>query len=109
MEILRSVLAGIGLRQAFTTAAGRHVGVISHRTGRCDLIIHARSSRDCTITVVLTPAEADELASLLRRSRIDDRRPAARGQPHGLSSEQGAVTTRCTSRQAHSDRQVSAT
>jgi TrkA domain protein len=36
MDIQETALPGVGLRHEFTTRAGRHLGVVSYRTGRRD-------------------------------------------------------------------------
>ncbi|NUR92910.1 MAG: potassium transporter TrkA, partial [Nonomuraea sp.] len=46
MEVEQTALPGIGLRHDFTTRAGRRVGVISHRTGRRDLVIYDQDDPD---------------------------------------------------------------
>ena len=40
------VTRGVGLRHEFTTRAGEHIGVVSHRTGRRDLLLYAPGDRD---------------------------------------------------------------
>jgi TrkA domain protein len=71
MEIRETTLPGVGLRHDFTTSSGRQLGVISHRTGRRDLIVYNRRDPDAAQEVVrLTSEESDTLAELLGNSRV---------------------------------------
>jgi TrkA domain protein len=71
MQIEETTLPGVGLRHDFTTRAGRQLGVVTHRTGRRDLLIYDREDPDtCQEVVQLTDEEADALAELLGGSRV---------------------------------------
>jgi TrkA domain protein len=48
MEIQETALPGVGLRHDFTTRAGRQLGVVTHRTGRRDLLLYDRDDPDAT-------------------------------------------------------------
>jgi len=43
VEVERTALPGIGLRHVFTTSNGRRLGVVSHRSGRRDLVVYDRA------------------------------------------------------------------
>lgn len=74
IEINESPLPGIGLRDDFVTAAGRRVGVVSHRTGQRDLVIYDERDPDaCAATIPLTPGEADAVAEFLGTRRVVER------------------------------------
>jgi TrkA domain protein len=89
MDIERTALPGIGLQHAFTTARGRRLAVISHRTGRRDLVIYDRADPDTAAqTVALTTEEASGLAELLGGTRIVERLAELQRQVEGLTSEQ---------------------
>jgi TrkA domain protein len=89
MDIERTALPGIGLQHAFTTARGRRLAVISHRTGRRDLVIYDRVDPDTAVqTVALTTEEASGLAELLGGTRIVERLAELQRQVEGLTSEQ---------------------
>jgi len=89
MDVQRTALPGIGLQHGFVTAAGRHVGVVSHRTGRRDLVIYHRDDPDTAVEVIrLTAEEADGLAELLATSRVVERLSDLERQVEGLASEQ---------------------
>ncbi len=85
-------LPGIGLRHDFQTAAGRRVGVVSHRDGRRELVIYdARDPDACVAQVRLTDEEADALAEILGATRVIERLAALRQQVEGLVSEEISV------------------
>jgi TrkA domain protein len=71
MDIQETTLPGVGLRHDFTTRAGRQLGVVTHRTGRRDLLVYDREDPDaCQEVVQLTDDEADALAELLGAARL---------------------------------------
>jgi TrkA domain protein len=71
MDVERTHLPGIGLRHEFTTSRGRRVGVISHRTGRREVVVYDREDPDtAAVTLTLSAEEADALADLLSHTRI---------------------------------------
>jgi TrkA domain protein len=71
MDIQETALPGVGLRHDFTTRAGRQLGVVTHRTGRRDLLVYDRSDPDrCQEVIQLTDEEADALADLLGAARL---------------------------------------
>ncbi|NUR83487.1 MAG: cation:proton antiporter regulatory subunit [Nonomuraea sp.] len=89
MEVEQTALPGIGLRHDFTTRAGSRVGVISHRTGRRDLVIYDKDDPDRACqTVKLNDEEADALAELLGAPRIVQRLNELHQQVEGLVSVQ---------------------
>ncbi|GAA0943118.1 TrkA C-terminal domain-containing protein [Nonomuraea longicatena] len=74
MEVEQTALPGIGLRHEFTTQSGRRIGVVSHRTGRRDLVIYDKSDPDQACEAVkLNDEEADALCELLGAPRIVQR------------------------------------
>jgi TrkA domain protein len=71
MDIQETNLPGVGLRHDFTTKAGRQLGVVTHRTGRRDLLVYDRQDPDaCQEVIQLTDDEADALADLLGAARL---------------------------------------
>ncbi|MCG5215383.1 cation:proton antiporter regulatory subunit [Streptosporangium sp. KLBMP 9127] len=92
MEIEQTALPGIGLKHEFTTRSGRRVGVISHRTGRRDLIIYDVSDPDRACeSVKLNDEEADALVELLGAPRIVQRLNDLHREVEGLVSLQLAI------------------
>ncbi|MEU8245517.1 cation:proton antiporter regulatory subunit [Nonomuraea sp. NPDC048916] len=89
MEVEQTALPGIGLRHEFTTRSGQRIGVISHRTGRRDLVIYDSEDPDRVCdSVKLNDEEADALAELLGAPRIVQRLNALHEQVEGLVSLQ---------------------
>lgn len=87
MEVEQTVLPGIGLRHEFTTRSGRRIGVVSHRTGRRDLVIYDPEDPDrATETVQFNDEEADALVELLGAPRIVQRLNALHRDVEGLVS-----------------------
>jgi TrkA domain protein len=86
MDIQETSLPGVGLRHDFTTRAGRQLGVVTHRTGRRDLLLYDRDDPDATQEVIqLTDEEADTLADLLGAARLTGRLAALTQQVEGLA------------------------
>ncbi|MFD9941071.1 cation:proton antiporter regulatory subunit [Nonomuraea sp. NPDC059023] len=103
MEIEQTALPGIGLKHEFTSHAGRRIGVVSHRTGRRDLIIYDPDDPDSACEdIVLNDDEADALAELLGAPRIVQRLNQLHKQVEGLVSVQLPIT----GESPYSDRQM---
>ena len=86
MDIQETALPGVGLRHDFTTKAGRQLGVVTHRTGRRDLLVYDRSDPDaCQEVVQLTEEEADALGDLLGADRLVSNLARLRQQIEGLA------------------------
>ncbi|MEU5991177.1 cation:proton antiporter regulatory subunit [Spirillospora sp. NPDC047418] len=89
MDVERTALPGIGLQHVMTTGRGRQLGVISHRTGRRDLVIYDKEDPDsCIATVALTAEEANAIAELLGTGRIVEHLAELHRQVEGLITEQ---------------------
>ncbi|GLZ03274.1 potassium transporter TrkA [Actinomadura sp. NBRC 104412] len=89
MDVERTALPGIGLQHVLTTARGRQIAVISHRTGRKDLVIYDRDDPDsCVATVKLSTEEANAIAELLGTGRVVERLNDLHRQVEGLVTEQ---------------------
>ncbi len=89
MEIHRTALPGIGLRHDFVTERGRRVGIVSHRTGRREVVLYDREDPDtASVTLTLTADEANGLAELLATTRLVERLDELHHQVEGLVSEQ---------------------
>jgi TrkA domain protein len=86
MEIQETALPGVGLRHDFTTRSGRQLGVVTHRTGRRDLLLYDRDDPDATQEVIrLTEEEADTLADLLGTARLTGRLAELQQRIEGLA------------------------
>ncbi|MCW6003312.1 cation:proton antiporter regulatory subunit [Micromonospora sp. CPCC 205371] len=89
MEVHRTALPGIGLLFEFVTERGRRVGVVSHRTGRREVVVYSREDPDtAAVTLTLNAEEADGMAELLASARIVERLEALHRQVEGLITEQ---------------------
>ncbi|WP_030176939.1 cation:proton antiporter regulatory subunit [Spirillospora albida] len=89
MDVERTSLPGIGLRHVFTTERGRQVGVVSHHTGRRDLVIYDKEDPDsCVVAVALNGDEAGALAELLDTGRVVERLAELQREVEGLMTEQ---------------------
>ncbi|NUR82575.1 MAG: cation:proton antiporter regulatory subunit [Nonomuraea sp.] len=88
MEIEQTALPGIGLRHEFTTQSGRRIGIVSHRSGRRDLVIYDRDDPDRVCEgVKLNDEEADALVELLGAPRVVQRLNDLHREVEGLVSE----------------------
>ncbi|GAA2439837.1 cation:proton antiporter regulatory subunit [Actinomadura vinacea] len=89
MDVERTALPGIGLQHVLTTGRGRQIGVVSHRTGRKDLVIYDKDDPDsCVVTVKLSTEEANAIAELLGTGRVVERLADLHRQVEGLITEQ---------------------
>lgn len=78
-------LPGVGLRHEFATRSGRHVGVVTHHSGRRDLVVYAADDPDAASeSVELTEEEGRVLAELLGGSRISERLEVLPHEVEGL-------------------------
>jgi TrkA domain protein len=88
VEVEEVRLPGVGVRHDFQTRSGRRVGVVSHRTGRRDLVVYDTRDPDaCSEVVKLATDEADALAELLGAPRIVERLASIRDQATELLVE----------------------
>jgi TrkA domain protein len=86
VQIHETALPGVGFRHDFTTRRGRQLGVVSHRTGRRDLILYNQRDPDAAQEVVqLTSAESEALGGLLGSSRITRTLAELQQQVEGLA------------------------
>lgn len=88
MDVSETPLPGIGLRHEFTTEAGRRVGLISHRSGRRDVLLYDERDPDAAREALnLTAEEAEALATLLGAARITRELTSLQEQVSGLLVE----------------------
>jgi TrkA domain protein len=92
LQIDKTRLPGIGLRYEFTTSEGRRVAVVSHRSGRRELVVYDTLDPDAAREVIsLTDAEGDALAELLGAPRIVERLADMNRDFAGLRTHQMVV------------------
>lgn len=84
-EIIETPLPGVGVRHDFACASDAHVGVVSHHSGRRDLIVYDRHDPDrVSETVPMSADEARSLGALLGGPNITERFNELRQQVVGL-------------------------
>lgn len=72
-DVDETALPGVGLRHDFETRTGRRVGVVTHQTGRRDLVVYGVDDPDAASeSVELTEEEGRTLAELLGGSQITE-------------------------------------
>ncbi|MDP9072222.1 MAG: cation:proton antiporter regulatory subunit [Actinomycetota bacterium] len=66
-------LPGVGVRHEFTTADGDRVGVLSHRSGRREIVVYDRDDPDrCAMVLHLSPNDTTTLAELLGAPHLSE-------------------------------------
>jgi TrkA domain protein len=86
MEVQQTSLPGVGVRYDLTTRAGRQLAVLSHLTGRHDLLVYDRDDPDtCQEVIQLTESETDTIAELLGAARIVGRLGRLQQKVEGLA------------------------
>ena len=85
-EVSETLLPGVGVRHEFTTAGGERVGVLSHRSGRRELVVYGRDDPDAATAVVhLSVDDTRTLAELLGASQVSEAVGAVQQQLEGLA------------------------
>lgn len=70
-QVDETQLPGVGIRHDFGTQEGRRIGVITHTSGRRDLLIYDQDDPDaCAQTVHLDDHEAHALADVLGGNQV---------------------------------------
>jgi len=88
----QTALPGIGVRHDLITESGRRIGVVSHRSGRRDLVLYDEDDPDASdADIPLTDAEAEALADILGASLMLSQLAGLRQQAAGLLTEQLAI------------------
>ncbi|GGM24771.1 cation:proton antiporter regulatory subunit [Dactylosporangium sucinum] len=93
MDVQRTDLPGIGTSHVVTTGRGRRIGIVSHRSGRRDLVIYDTEDPDTSIvSVALSAGEANAVAEYLGTARIVEQLAEMQRQVAGLVTEQLVIT-----------------
>lgn len=72
-EVTETQLPGVGVRHEFVTAEGERVGVLSHRSGRREVVVYRADDPDACSTVLhLGGADAHTLAELLGATHVSE-------------------------------------
>lgn len=70
-DIEETHLPGVGMRHDFITRSGHRIGVVTHRTGRRELLVYDRDDPDaCRDVVRLDEEEGHALAEVLGGSHV---------------------------------------
>lgn len=85
-EINETNLPGVGVRYDFDAYGGDKVGVVSHHSGRRDVLIYDRTDPDLVAeTARLTPVEARTFADLMGGPTVVERFEDLRQEIRGLA------------------------
>ncbi|MEZ5171544.1 MAG: cation:proton antiporter regulatory subunit [Acidimicrobiia bacterium] len=85
-QINETQLPGVGVRHDFETISGDKVGIISHHSGRREMVIYDDDDPDSVAeTAYLTPEEARTFADLLGSTSIVEHFEDLRQQIQGLA------------------------
>jgi TrkA domain protein len=85
-RVTETSLPGVGVRHDFTTRNGDRLGVITHRTGRRDLLVYDRRDPDaCAEVLRLDDEESSALAELLGGTRVTEAQAALAQTIPGLT------------------------
>lgn len=88
MDIHETLLPGVGVRHEFTTQSGVQMGVISHHSGRHNVVVYDLDDPDSSHEVVsLTADESENVAELLGAARITSGLGQLQQRIEGLSIE----------------------
>lgn len=85
-KINETRLPGVGIRFDFTTRDGERVVVVSHHSGRCELLVCSKDDPDaCHAVLRLAKEDARALAEVLGQSQVTEEVTAMRLSPQGLT------------------------
>ncbi len=72
-EVTEVRLPGVGIRHEYTTFDGERVGVVSHRSGRREIVVYDRDDPDtCRFVLHLSPDDTQTLAELLGAAHLSE-------------------------------------
>ena len=72
-EVTEVRLPGVGVRHEYTTSEGERVGVVSHRSGRREIVVYDRQDPDrCRSILHLSPDDTRTLAELLGAPHLSE-------------------------------------
>jgi TrkA domain protein len=84
-DVEETRLPGVGVRHEFTTTGGRRLGLLTHLSGRRDLLVYDAHDPDTTAdTVALGAADVRVLAELLGADHVTERLVGLRQAVRGL-------------------------
>ena len=85
-EVSETPLPGVGVRHEFTTSGGERVAVLSHRSGRRELVVYDRDDEDAAKTVLhLDRDDTRTLSEVLGAAKVSEAVAAVQQQIEGLA------------------------
>jgi TrkA domain protein len=85
-DVSETRLPGVGVRHEFTTEGGERLGVLSHRSGRRELVVYDRDDPDAAATILhLSRDDTRTLAELLGATQVSEVLSAVQQQIEGLA------------------------
>lgn len=85
-DVSETRLPGVGVRHEFMTAGGERVGVLSHRSGRRELVVYDKNDLDAAMTVLhLDRDDTRTLAELLGATQVSEALTSVQQQVEGLA------------------------
>lgn len=85
-DVSETRLPGVGVRHEFTTEGGERVAVISHRSGRREVVVYGRDDPDAATTVLhLSRDDTRTLAELFGATQVSEVLSAVQHQIEGLA------------------------
>lgn len=91
-EVGETRLPGVGVRHEFTTAGGERIAVLSHRSGRRELVVYDRGDPDVAATVLhLDRDDTRTLAELLGATQVSEALTSVQQQVEGLAIDWIAI------------------
>lgn len=92
-EVTETQLPGVGVRFEFTTEDGERVGVLAHRSGRRELLVHDQDDPDASHTVMhLGVDDSHTLAELLGATQLSEAVAAVQQKIESLAIEWMHIT-----------------
>ena len=86
MEVRETRLPGVGVRHEFTTAGGERVAVVSHHSGRRELVVYDRADPDASTTALhLSRDDTRTLSELLGGTQVSETITAVQQRVEGLA------------------------
>lgn len=84
-EVTETQLPGVGVRHDFTTGDGEQVGVLTHRSGRREILLYSQVDPDqCTTVLHLSANDTRTLAELLGASQVSEAVSSVQQRVEGL-------------------------
>lgn len=85
-EVRETRLPGVGVRHEFTTSGDERIAVVSHRSGRRELVVYDREDQDeCRALLHLSRDDTRTLAELLGAAQVSEAVAAVQQQIEGLA------------------------